>query len=335
MSIADRRRSARSSIRGFTLIELTVGMAILSLMALVIERTITSTYNAERYLAAIRRVTERGQKVSYEVFDAVSASRKLFQRDVEGQDYLDALDLARDPLLASARLPIIDEAGVLGPDEAGDPWTGSVLLFVRESDPAPCVADAATGRLRFIDTYRFVCVYPSQSTRRLLNDRPAMANDLVIWRSIPYPNLAQVQAIDDAGERLSVAADLFSRYGHNLAWDPTAAVDSAFYTLDTFGNVSAVPVAGILIEEDVQASARGRLVLGDVQLAPTDAASYHRRAVFSVDDPATWVPDGFEVKIAGASGSRKVWMHTVVESQATRGQIAVHANTMIASTRDM
>lgn len=334
MSIADRPVRAQCQ-RGFTLAEVAIAAGILALMALVVERTLTTTYDAERYLSAVRRVTERGQKVSSEVFDSVSASRKLFQAGTEGEDYLAALDANRDPLLSTARLPLIDEAGVLGPDDAGDPRTGSVLLFVRESDPAPCVADASTGRMRFIDTYRFVCIYPSQSPRRLVGDRPETAVDLVIWRSIPYPNFAQIQAIGDADERAAVAADLYARYAHDLAWDPTSPVDSAFHALDAFGNVAAVATPGILIEEDLDVSSRGQLVYADIQLAPTDPQSYYQRAMFSMDDAADWEPGGFEVKIAGASGSRKVWMHVVVESQATRGRTAIHANTLIASTRDL
>ncbi len=341
MSTADRPRgavpgrAARRGVRGFTFVEITVALGMLSLMALVIERTLSTTNDAEQYLATVRRVTERGQKISYEVFDSVSASRKLFQNDGVGQGYLAALDLSRDPLLAGARLPLFDEMGTLGPDLAGDPHTGNVLLFVREGDPAPCVADATTEKIRYIDTYRFVCVYPHLETRRLVAKDPRKAVDLVVWRSIPYPSYSQIMAIQSTAERKSVVADLYARYGTQVAWDPNGAVDQAFYAVDYLGTVSGTPISSPLVAEDVDVSGRGRLVYANVQLARTDATSYYRRPVFTMDDPASWVPEGFEVKVAGASGSRKVWLHVVVEAQATPGRVAVHANTMIASTRDL
>ncbi len=334
MSTGDRRAMPRPE-SGFTFLEVTVALAIFSLIGLVIERTITTTYNTERYLSAVRKSTERGQKISYEIFDSVSASRKLFQGDTAGRRYLAALDLSRDPIIGQARLPLFDEVNSLGADQPNDPRTGNVLLFVRESDPAPCVADPSTGAIRYIDTYRFVCIYPHQSNRAVVTFRGTYATDLVLWRSVPYPSRSQIEAIEDADQRRSVAADLFNRYGHSRAWDPNEDVDSAFYAMDYLGTVSGTPELAPLIEEDVDASSRGRLVYADVQLAPTIAGNYSRRAVFTVDDPADWLPNGFEVKITGASGSRKVWLHLVVECEARRGEAAVHANTMIASTRDL
>ena len=66
-----------------------------------------------------------------------------------------------------------------------------------------------------------------------------------------------------------------------------------------------------------------------------DHQNFHRRARLSNDDPATWVPDGFEVKITGLSGSRKVWMHLVVESPGGKGIVGVQSNTVIAHPRDL
>jgi prepilin-type N-terminal cleavage/methylation domain-containing protein len=335
MSTADRHGSRRHRTAGFTFIEVSVAMALLALMSLVIERTLTTTYNSERYLSAVRKATERGQKISYEIFDSVSASRKLFQGDALGMDYLEALELDRDPIAAAARLPVFDEVGALGPDVVGDPRTGNVLLFVRESDPAPCVADPMTGRVRYIDTYRFVCVYPHLTDGRIVADDAENALDLIVWRSVPYPSLSQINAIQDVGERAKVVADLFSRYGHEVAWDPNQPVGQAFHEIDFLGVVNGVPEADPVIEEDPDASSRGRLAYTKVQLARTVPGAYHRRAVFTLDDPNDWEPNGFEVKVSGASGSRKVWIHLVVECQARRGETAVHENTMVASTRDL
>ena len=48
-----------------------------------------------------------------------------------------------------------------------------------------------------------------------------------------------------------------------------------------------------------------------------------------------WAPDGFEVKVVGSSGSRKVWTHLVIETQSSKGRLAAHTSTVITSTRDM
>jgi len=320
--------------RGLTFVEVTVALSILALLALAVERTLTTATNSERYLTAIRRATERGQQVCYEVFRTVSASRKLFQDDVIGQGYLNALDLSRLPLASDSRLPLIDDRGELGPDAIGSPMTGNVLLFVEESDALPCVSDGAMGKIRYIDTYRFVCVYRNETDTSLVAGA-ADAHDLVVWRSVAYPNRAQLLAIEDADELRDVVVDLHDRYDHDTAWDPGAPIGAAFYPLTALGILSSTALTVPNVEEEVDLSTFGRLVLARVQLAATDPDSPTRKGVFSADDPLIWAPDGFEIKIAGASGSRRVWIHLVVESPAGAGRLAVHPSTMIASARDL
>lgn len=326
-----RRRSAAG---GYTFLEMSIVLVIVALMSLVVERVLSSTQDAERYLGAVRLATERGQKIAYDVREIVSSSRKLFGNDTVGKGYLDALDLTRDPKAAGVRLPTFDESSPLGPDEVGDPRVGNVLLFVREADAAPCVANPTTKKTRYVDTYRFVAVYPRVSTRKVVAGQP-LSWDLVVWRSVPYPNRAQILAISDLVERRNVVKDLYSRFGYDRIWDPAGAANASFYGIDLLGNVGATPVASPVIEEDPDVSERGRLVYADVQLASTDPGSRARSAVFAQDDPATWSPHGFEVKVVGASGARKVWIHIVVEAQAGAGRVAVMDSTVIASTKDL
>lgn len=336
MSTAERRLARRPLRRqgGYTFLEMSITMVIVALMSLVVERVLSSTQDAEKYLGAVRLTTERGQRIAYDVREIVSASRKLYGRDAVGLAYLAALDRTRDPAAPGARLPLFDEVNPLGPDTAGDPRTGNLLLFVREGDAAPCVALPATGKTRYIDTYRFVCVYPRVTGRTVVNGT-GPAWDLVIWRSIPYPSRAQILAIADATERTNVVKDLYSRFGYDLAWDPNGTVSTTFYGMDVTGTMAGTPTAGVVIEEDPDVSERGRLVYANVQLAATDAASKARSPVFVKDLPAVWTPHGFEVKVVGASGSRKVWMHIVVEAQAGHGRTAVMESTMIASAKDL
>jgi hypothetical protein len=263
----------------------------------------------------------------------VVGSRRFFQDDAVGRAYLDALDLSAAPRLASARLPRIDEARPLGPDEPGDPFVGNVLLFVREGDAVGAVADAAAQRVRRVDTYRFVCVYPSRTARRLVfGQGPAL--DLVLWRSVAFPNHAQILAIADPTERASVVRDLETRLGHGFAWDPAAGADDGFFALDEAGTVEAVPTPGLVLAEDAALSEGGLLVSRGAQLAPTRTDAVATRPVFAADDPSEWSPEGFEIKIAGASGSRKVWFHLVLECPAGRTS-AVQGHTVIAAAKDM
>lgn len=336
MSTVDPRRRKLHGVRGYTMPEIIFTLIIISMLSLIVQQTLSTTNSTDRYLAAVRRATERGDVVSYEVFDLVDASRKLFQKNNTGEDYFAALDLTRFPPLEDARLPLFDEGSDIAPDEPGLPHTGNILLFVEETEPVECVADAATKKARYIDVYRFVCVYPHETDRSVLSDH-TFARDLVLWRSRVFPSLSQIMAIEDTVERRNVVADLYNHYGCDRIWDPNADVDAAFFDTDAFGTIASTAVSAPLIREDSDGTVFGRLVFDDTQLARTDSQRHHYRAVMTLtaDDPEDWAPDGFEVKIVGASGSRKVWLHIVVEALAGASQVAVHPNTLIVSARDM
>jgi hypothetical protein len=317
------------------MIEVAITLTLVSGMALILERTLSTTRRTERYLEAVRKATERGQSLAYDLRLLVSSSRRLLHNDDIGRAYLAALDLQRDPPLVGARLPVADDLGRLELDPTGDPRTGNMLLFVQESDAVAATAVASTAQVRMIDTYRFICVYPRPTSRYVVQGRGRqVANDLVVWRSRVFPNCTQLRDIEDAGQRQSVVADLCGRFGMDMAWEPNKDVDESFFRIDGFGNIAAAPLTDPDIEEDLQASDRGRLVYRNLQLAPSRSDAY-RRSVFTTDEPETWAPGGFEVKVVGPSGARQVWMRLVVETEAGREEVAVLPSTVIASVRDL
>ena len=285
-------------------------------------------------MRAIRNTADDGPQVCYLLRDLVTRSRKLFGNDSIGQGYFTKLDLTRDPILPGSRLPLFDEVNPLGPDDVGDPHTGNVLLFVREGDPAPCVSLPATKKTRLIDTYRFVCVYLSQSSRKLVQGQPN-ALDLVVWKSVAYPNYGQVNQITDATEKKNVVKDLYQRFNYSLLWDPGAPIGSAFHGIDSAGNVGATPTVLTNVPEDTASSGRGQLVNRGIAVARTDSTSRPRASIMTTDLAATWVPNGFEVKIVGTSGARKVWMRLSIEKQAKPGVVPAQMTTVIANTRDL
>ena len=329
------RAARRRGSRGYTFLEVTITLGLLSLLALVVERTLSSTQEADKYLSIFRYVQERGERASYDVYAAVVSARKVYGRDEQGEGYLEALDLSRLPLAKDARLPRPDEVRPMGPDQPNDPRTGNVILCVRETDPVVCAADPESQKVRYVDIYHFVCVYPHDSDKRVITEDERKARDLVLWYSVGYPSLTQLNAIEDPAERSSVVRDLYHRFDMRYAWDPNADVDESFYPLDEVGQIAGIPEQLSEIPEHQGLSESGMLVYAGIQLARTTPTSFSRKSVFTVDDPQKWVPDGFEVKITGGSGHRKVWFHVVAEAQSARGREATHVTTLIASVRDL
>ena len=337
MSIADSSKPVRMRVcRGFTALEVMISMALVATMALVVQQTVGTADNAALYMKAVQTATERGHNLSYEIREQVTSSRRLFSGDAVGRGFRDALDLSSAPPVAWARLPVIEEGGRLGPDESGAPATGNFLLFVGETDSTSVVVDPSENRLRHVDTYRFHAIYPHETDRMVVVEVGGQkALDLVAWQSVEFPNYRQLASIDDEEDRAAVVSSLVNDFGYTLAWDPAGAVDSSFYALGANGDLADAPSPNVTIDEHPVDSRGGRLVYANTQLARTDPDDGRRRAVFSMDDPATWQPHGFEVKIVGRSGSRQVWMHLVTEVQARGGTTAAHPSTMIMATKDL
>ncbi len=333
MCPADERASPRRA-EGFTFLEVATVTALLGLATLAVEQTIDGVTSAERLLRSVRNTAVRCQRALYDLREIVFASRKVYQDDALGNGYLAKVDLGRFPRFAGSRLPTIDDAAPLGPDEPNRARTGNVLLFVREADPTPCVVSASKKKVRLIDTYRLVCAYLSESPRVLVTGTsPAL--DLVIWRSKAYPSYAQVMSISDAAQRRRVVKDLYLRYGHDQLWEPTRPVATAFFAIDGVGNVSAAPSIVTSLVEDRAVSWGGRLLPESVAVARTDGSSPPRRPLLTTQPTETWTPHGFEVKVAGPSGARRVWMRLCVEQQASRGSVPAHVATAVAETRDL
>lgn len=338
MSTADPLRPAhvpgRGGARGFTMIEVAITAVLLAMTTLVIERTISDVRETERTMRAVRTTALEGQEVAYRLRDLVAGSRKLYGNDSAGNAYLALCDRLRFPPLVGSRLPKIDETNPLGPDEAGNPCTGNVLLFVREAAPLPCVAVASTKKMFHVDAHRMVCVYLTRTARSVVAGGSA-ALDLVEWRGDVYPSYAQVKAMTSSTEQKAVVKDLYSRWAVDYLWDPSQPPTAAFYAIDSLGNIAATPTVPAKLPEDKNFSRGGRFSLANVAIADTDMTSRPRMPVFSADDPAVWTSHGFEVKIVGASGSRKVWIRVTVEQQAAHGRVPAQQTTVVANTRDM
>ena len=331
-----RRVRRRTAEAGFTFLEIVLVLTMTSMLAWLVERTFTTTSQADRHIAAVQHATDKGQRLAYKLRELVSASRRLFGRDAVGADYLSALEIRRIPAAPDARLPLIDPLGDLVPDEVDQRLTGNSLFFVRESDPAEVVVDPVAGTVRYIDTYRFIYVYPADTPTIVSQKQPVTpARDLIVWRSETYPNYMQIIGLPTADQREHAVKELVNRFHYQYAWDPSGNVNDSFFAMDTFGAISASAETTFTILEDMNVSNVGSLVYVNLQLCPSDITreSYDRRAWMTRDND--WWPHGFETKIVGGSGSRKVWMRLTVEAPSVGAQTVVFASQLIASAHDL
>ncbi len=329
------RRGRRHGPRGYTFLEVAMVIAVLGGLSALTSQALTSVRDSTDTLASYRRAQRGGERLAYQIHGLASTARKLYVRGTTGNGYLTSLDLTIRPPAPNARLPLTEEYEPLGRDVSGVPQTGNVMLLATETDPVTCVADPVASKILYVDLYRMLCIYPSETRAKVVVRRAENGLDLVVWASAAYPSHAQVAAISSLAERTRVVRALYSTHGCRYLWNPDVPPDQAFFAIDAAGTIAGTPESSHEMPEDLSVSPGSRLIQTKLQLARTDPTIHQRRAVLTVDAAEDWVPNGFELKVVGSSSQRKVWMRLTVEAQSVAPRETVHDTTLIASLRDL
>jgi prepilin-type N-terminal cleavage/methylation domain-containing protein len=324
--------------RGFSLIEMTVTLAIVSVLMIAVYAMIEQTIRATLFNESHSDLAVLSQKAVNGVQGELLQTRMVFQEDALGSSYRGALQLSpRYPVASDSLLPVFDTVTVINPD-TNTRFTGNSLLIVRQLEPLSITYDhdnnGSTPEIEFLaDLYRFEYIYLSQSSTPNFSGS-GRSLDLVQSTSIDYADYFQLSAMGSTAIR-SIATKLIAR-GLSRAWDPGQPLTSSFYTLSgaTDGTFDAalsnpVPRIDLARAKTLMPGLRGGHIGGkmvySVAFNPASPASpYPLRIpirVFAIADPnRPNFPSGFEVKVAGPSGSRQVMTRVVLMSNYVGGR---------------
>lgn len=305
------------AVRGLTLIELMVSLAIFSVIALAAMSFMVTSVRVNYTVEAQADTSNMGQQALDQLRSSLAQSKKLL--DVES-GFLPLIDLASAPEPAGEiRLPKIEPNGSLTPRAGSKDGAyakssvGNAILFV---EALPPFQDPKSKRL--IDRYRFVLYYVAKKEGRIAHV-PYML-DLVRVESAPYADFTQVDALEAEIENGVIAALEATGVGH--AWDPGAPAIAAFSRLS--GGRLVVPPEpkhGIVPARVVSAlpgigrMQRGAGMIG-YSIAPNDGEVPIRTAVPKFAQVADGFPNGFEVLVTGPGHGRKVLVRLVLVGEA-------------------
>jgi type II secretory pathway pseudopilin PulG len=314
--------------RGLTLIEMTVSIGIMLGALLLVQELIGTTQAAQLYIRARDRAAQQSARLISDLRSVGLSSRRLYQDDAEGRAYLAALNTAALPIMGDTKLPVVDPAGRLEPDAAGQRRTGDALLIACEDRPREF--NTAGGRFR-VDVVRFFAAY---LTRRPGKVVAASADriDLVRFASRPFADLTSLNQVPTAS-RAEVVQGLRAA-GIMRAWVTGAPVASAFFALNADGTIDATPVATPTI--DTLPDDRPRPMLGESNSSIAPNSAVLRVPAFAEPDPLIpQFPSGFEVKVVGPSGGRQVLVRLTILTGAHKGPDAASMTERMFSVRDL
>jgi hypothetical protein len=240
-------------------------------------------------------------------------------------------------MLNGSRLPIANPNGVIEADATGESFTGNVLLTVRERAPHEAVVDhdgdSGTADVEFLaDLYSFQLFYLAKRTDRELAPHSFYV-DLHRLDSQRYADYFQLQGLD-ATFRDAVASSLHSA-GIQMAWDPNSDAGSAFYSIGSDGSLTAV--ADHAIAPVDSASLLPELHGGRISGSMVYSVGIETNPSLGTPDPVSVLaqenglfPSGFETKIIGPTGARKIFARLMLASQYHQ-ETTSRANTVVVT----
>lgn len=330
------RRQGREG--GFTLVEVTVVLAVVTFLVGAMVGLSQSTADSQKYSERSSRAIEINQALLNSVRHDLGSTVALFQGDAVGQAYWSSLEFdPQAPPITSSRLPVANGEAIFAREATSGARTGNVLMFARQAWTTQLTCLSA--RTHRIDVYRIVCFYLTAEDG---GPQPGRSTGLNLCQLVtePLADGEQIDRIEDLADRTEVLAHLLqatpddsgsSYQPVELVWlradDPTVSgtirqITSGSHTLtDTPISPRSWPWR---LRRDTERSSAGMLYYRHFSVATNHARPSWGIGRFGVrDDTGDGFPHGFEIQFAGPSSARQVLVHSTI---VTNNEIGMHAH---------
>lgn len=334
--------------RGFSLMEVTVVLAIVTVLMIATYSMIEQTTRTAMFSESHNDLAIISQKAVNSLQTEVLQTRMVFEENALGAAYRAALALpAEYPVWSDSFLPVIQPGTTMAPD-TNQRFAGNSLFVARQLPPLRIEYDhddsPVTPDAEFVaDRYIFEYVYLTPLSVPVFA-RSGRSLDLMMTTSVQYADYFQLLALGPA-TIARIVPELVERKIVR-AWDPGQPVANAFYELSgaadgTFDAPIAKPEIALARAKSLLPGLRGGRVSGkmtySVAFVPdAPSAPYPLRNPIRVFAPAVngrpGFPSGFEAKIVGPSGNRQVMTRVVLMSHfATKSYDSQQAFVMTAA----
>lgn len=314
----------RPNERGFSVIEMVIVLAVVSGLMLIVYSMLDETVHATMFNESHNDLTVATQRAVNALQTEVVQSRTVYEENTVGAGYRTALAPAPASVWTTTRLPILQSDPLLAPDTGTGTsrFTGNSLLVARQLAPLSVLynddGNAATPDVELlVDRYRFDYFYLARDTSKSFSGS-GFVLDLKEASSDEYVDYFELNSLGSV--KLRRAIPRVQAAGFARAWNPGQPIASAFYDLagaadGTFDAAISAPSITVaktvsLLPELRQPQISGRMSYSVAFTPSAPAAPFPIKtpiASYAQPDPSLpGFPAGFEVKIVGPQGTRKV-----------------------------
>lgn len=319
----------RRNQRGFSLMEITIVLAIVSVVMILVYSLIEETLRVTLFNESHDDLIILSQKAVNTLQAEILQTKLAFQEDTLGTAYRSALVMPGDiTVMSNTMLPVFDADGEVEPDDAATRYTGNSILIARQLAPLSIMYDhdgkKGTAEIEFLaDRYRFEYFYLAKKTVKSFSGS-GQTLDLMMTQSDEYSDYFQLSSMSATANK-SLIQKLINA-GITRAWDPGQTLGSAFYSMadatdGTFNSAINNPTIATVKTSSLLPGLMGGRISGridySVGFTPASPATPFpipsKVRVFAqplAGKPA--FPSGFEVKIVGPARNRRVMTRVVL-----------------------
>jgi len=318
------------SQRGMSLIEILVVLSVVSALMIITYKLLEDAMHASMFGESHNDMIIMTQRAVNRLQSEIMQSRVAYQEDATGSAYRAALQLPGLPKWTDTLLPVFQTETTLDPDAGNGPdrRAGNSLLIVRQLEPLSVMYDddgkPGTPDVEFLaDRYRFEYEYLITSAGQNFGGTGFFV-DLMESRSVEFADYFQLKSLTAAQMKLVVPKIQAAKI--TRAWDAGQPIDTAFYDLapaaaGAFGLAINKPQIAIASTTTLLPGLGGGRISGRIDYsvvftptAPIKPFNIAHKMFFYAQPDSTHpkFPAGFEVKIAGPSGHRKVAVRLVL-----------------------
>lgn len=331
----------RKMQRGFSLIEATVTLLLLTVVMLIFYELMIGSMKASMFVESHNDLVVIGQRVVNTIQTEVLQAKMVFQEDAIGANYRTLFtDVPGVSVWTNSRLPVFELGAEPDPDGL-TPYTGNSLLLARQlgpeeflydhdqTNPAPgtCNANAATADVMFQgDRYRFEFYYLAENTSRNFAGQGRYLEVMEAQSQI-FADYFQLNNLDEC-QRVQAITGLLAA-GITQAWNPgkdiPVATGPAFYDMQAtapFLIENSSPVLTLTKFKTMMPELRGGRISGKMEYSVGFNASSITNPNFTFPDPIPFLaqassnfPGGLEFKGVDNAGVKKILTRIVILSQ--------------------
>ncbi len=321
-------------MRGFTLVELLMVIAIIGIITPVLVTLLSIVTQGFTGYEAQMQLRKTNQKALNRVYLRLSSCKRIFTNSDTA--FLNKVSLTGCPaLLTGSKLPVIDGSGTLtvGTTNFTAACVGNSLLFAN-NESSEVLNGTDTVR---VDSFRFNYYYLTAVNPKSIYDKESYV--LMEWRSVKYADANQLITMGNTAKRINVIKDLYNK-GIIYAWDPSAAsAAQAFYNLSPAGSFAVSGSHSITRYkcESLTAMTTG-VVFGGYRYGVSANSSGWAKAPKTVPVyglASAKFPGGFEAAVVGSSAGRQVLVRSVLVAQGSMRGIMGDDMQIVCSARDL